>query len=218
MTNEASYRNQALSICAEFSGPGGSNANLSNNSTALSHSSGTSNGNTTSSGSLQTLPNCYALVMLNEASTMLIRLVAPTTCPPNCDIAETQLRSCMVHHMVHWPSCAIQQSTSTMDSSGNVGLFHQTPARHWADYMNAHLLWTTGYMPQNIARNIRPVFLYRTVRRCMNALMRTAYRRRQQELVETGDTQPEEVSKIVLFSFWLIYCMKLDNTVLHSYA
>ncbi|TPP64857.1 Paired amphipathic helix protein Sin3a [Fasciola gigantica] len=192
MANEANYRIQALSVCSEFAGPSGSNANLSNNIIVPSHSSGALNGNATSTGLPQTLPNCYALVMLNEASTMLIRLVIPTTCPSTCDAAETPPQPCMVHHMPHWPTCITQQSAST-DCTGNVGLFHQTPARHWADYMNAHLLWTTGYMPHNIARHIRPVFLYRTVRRCMNALTRTAYRRRQQELVDTGDTQPEEL-------------------------
>uniref|UniRef100_A0A183AH49 Sin3a_C domain-containing protein n=1 Tax=Echinostoma caproni TaxID=27848 RepID=A0A183AH49_9TREM len=110
----------------------------------------------------------------------------------SCDSTDVQPQTCMLHHMNHWPACMTQQAASS-DTNGNTSLCHQTPARHWSDYLYAHLLWTSGYMPHNVARHIRPVFLYRTVRRCMNALTRAAYRRRQQELVDTGDTQPEEL-------------------------
>ncbi|VDK87216.1 unnamed protein product [Dibothriocephalus latus] len=70
-------------------------------------------------------------------------------------------------------------------------------ARHWYDYLAKYLLlpgcWTAGPLSSSVLARIRPVFLYRNVKRCVNRLTQQAVLRRQQELITTGDPQPEEM-------------------------
>ncbi|CAL8109151.1 unnamed protein product [Calicophoron daubneyi] len=192
LVNEAAYRVQAIAVCNLFAGQTGGNFSVTGNG---GNGMGTGHGNGNgSNGFSPALPNCYALVMLKEASTMLIRLIEPSIHSDKCDVESAQ-HVCPVSHQAHWNVHTSQasESPSKLAADEKRGLGLDKPARHWFDYLAAHLIWTLGYVPHNIGSRIRPVFLYRTVRRCVNALTRRAYLRRQQQLVETGDTQPEEI-------------------------
>ncbi|KAF8569084.1 hypothetical protein P879_01231 [Paragonimus westermani] len=186
LANEAAYRAQALSLTASFANSsGGSNQSGSNTSI----SGGQTNGGGSTAVTSMNIPNCYAMVMLTEASTLLIRLVLPTITPEGCD-SEIISHSCPATHQ------GFHQAATTLDRDHTMSkriICSNAPARHWHDYLRAHLVWTLGYVPQSIINLVRPVFLYRTVRRCVKALAQRAFRRRQQQLIDTGDTQPEEL-------------------------
>lgn len=184
LANEAAYRSQALAIISSCHGQsGGSNWTQPIPVGPVGSCSQTNSSNQ-SVGASNNIPNCYAIVMLSEASTMLIRLISPTVGSAGYD-SSTVPHVCLSSHRPAYPAPSSAPSTSSVAPSG--------PARHWFGYLNAHLVWTIGYVPRDVYSHIRPVFLYRTVRRCVKALTYAAYRRRQQQLVETGDTQPEEL-------------------------
>ncbi|TGZ73185.1 hypothetical protein CRM22_001663 [Opisthorchis felineus] len=184
LANEAAYRSQALAVISSCHGQsGGSNWTQPSSAGPVGSCSQTNNSNQSISAS-NNIPNCYAIVMLSEASTMLIRLISPTVGSAAYD-SSTVPHVCSSTHRPAYPAPSSAPSASSVAPSG--------PARHWFDYLNAHLVWTIGYVPRDVYSHIRPVFLYRTVRRCVKALTYAAYRRRQQQLVETGDTQPEEL-------------------------
>ncbi|GAA56196.1 paired amphipathic helix protein Sin3a [Clonorchis sinensis] len=185
LANEAAYRSQALAVISSCHGQsGGSNWTQPGPVGPVGSCSQTNNSNQSVSAS-NNIPNCYAIVMLSEASTMLIRLISPTVGSAGYD-SSTVPHVCLSSHRPAYPAPSSAPSASSVAPSG--------PARHWFDYLNAHLVWTIGYVPRDVYSHIRPVFLYRTVRRCVKALTYAAYRRRQQQLVETGDTQPEEAT------------------------
>ncbi|KAA3680626.1 paired amphipathic helix protein Sin3a [Paragonimus westermani] len=169
LANEAAYRAQALSLTASFANSsGGSNQSGSNTSI----SGGQTNGGGSTAVTSMNIPNCYAMVMLTEASTLLIRLVLPTITPEGCDLGIIS-HSCPATHQGFHPA------TTTLDRDHTLSkriICSNAPARHWHDYLRAHLVWTLG-----------------TVRRCVKALAQRAFRKRQQQLIDTGDTQPEEL-------------------------
>ncbi|KAF5398402.1 Histone deacetylase interacting [Paragonimus heterotremus] len=186
LANEAAYRAQALSLTASFANSSGS-SNQSGSNTSIS--GGQTNGGGSTAVTSMNIPNCYAMVMLTEASTLLIRLVLPSTTPEGCESGIIS-HSCPAAHQSFHPVA------STLDRDHTLSkriICSNAPARHWHDYLTAHLVWTLGYVPQSIITLIRPVFLYRTVRRCVKALTQRACRKRQQQLIDTGDTQPEEL-------------------------
>ncbi|VEL20750.1 unnamed protein product [Protopolystoma xenopodis] len=75
------------------------------------------------------------------------------------------------------------------------------PARHWLDYLARYLClpsvgWSSTSVPisPRLCARIRPVFLYRNVKKCVDRLTRQAMHRRCRQLISTGDVQPEELA------------------------
>ncbi|KAH8859958.1 Paired amphipathic helix protein Sin3a [Schistosoma japonicum] len=198
LANESAYHSQAMSICSAFAGANAScNVGSSSGTTFVSNNS-QSNTITTSNSNNSSWPNCFLIVVLSEASTMLIRLIKP--------VHSTQCEGEKGHDLCfpysgHTNFIPHSLSVSSIDpgiTDRKIHLhnenFKPNPSiRHWYDYLTTHLSWTIGYVPHSICSRIRPVFLYRNVRRCVNALTRNALQRRQQLLIDTGDVQPEEV-------------------------
>lgn len=196
LANESKYFNQAISTCLEFSNQG-SNTNSSilgnphsssSNNTALNsmgHSSCTAPGSTSS------MPNCFLLITLSEASAVLIRLIDPVMCREQPDGRVNRFVSSAEGCLNSGPIA------DKVLPVRNQGMNLPGPARHWSDYLTAHFIWTMGHtVPERVSSLIKPVFLYRTVRCCVDKLTRIACLKRQQDLVTTGDTQPEEVSTL----------------------
>ncbi|CAH8605591.1 unnamed protein product [Dicrocoelium dendriticum] len=178
LRSEAAYRTQALAVVNSFSNNGNSIGSSTQSGTAIS-SSGQGNGCPSSSTNV---PNCYAIVMLTEASALLIRLISPIN-----------IEGSLSDSMPHICNASHRDFNSGQPSLGKQSLTLDVPAKRWLDYLATHLVWTLGFIPRDVVSRVRPVFLYRTVRRCIRSLTRSAYHRRRQELVDTGDTQPEEL-------------------------
>lgn len=227
-TNGTSNNTVPVSSTVSTSGSGSCSTNNSNSGVLNNNvgSNGLSSSN--NGGNCFNQPNCYLMVMMSEASSVFIRLMHPISLN-KCDKAKNHLvchsHTCNSHMIpmdVHNDEDGdIINNNHLSDIVHNDGIIStngvspayvdqklvlhrkhfkvDSPIRHWYDYLTVHLSWTLGYVPHNIFSRIRPVFLYRTVRRCINSLTKEALVRRQQELVDTGDTQPEEVIYIFVF-------------------
>lgn len=197
LANESAYHSQAMTICSAFAGANGS-CNVGSSSGTFPSSTSQNNTNVTSNSNTNSWPNCFLMVVLSESSTMLIRLMKPMH---STKIeGEKSYDSCFPHsgHTKLNPHSLLVTSDDPGIVDGEVRLHRENlksnfSIRHWYDYLTTHLSWTIGYVPHSICSRIRPVFLYRNVRRCVNALTHDALQRRQQLLVDTGDIQPEEV-------------------------
>ncbi|CAH8841345.1 unnamed protein product [Trichobilharzia szidati] len=203
LANESAYHSQAMAICSSFagtnsscnvgSGPGNSyssNTAGQSNTNTFNNNNNNANNNNNNINNPNSWPNCYLIVVLSEASTMLIRLMKPAH-PTKCESEKGHDACFYSNHINFIPSDT--SNPSDREFLHREKLKSGVSIRHWHDYLTTHLSWTLGYVPHNICSRILPVFLYRTVRRCVNALTRTALQRRQQLVIQTGDTQPEEI-------------------------
>ncbi|XP_018650355.1 putative sin3b [Schistosoma mansoni] len=197
LANESAYYSQAMSICSAFAGANGS-CNVGSSSGIFPSSTSQNNTNVTSNSNTTSWPNCFLIVVLSESSTMLIRLMKPVHSTKL--EGEKSYDSCFPYssHATLNPHSLLVSSEDPGIVDREVHLHRENlksnlSIRHWYDYLTTYLSWTIGYVPHSICSRIRPVFLYRNVRRCVNALTRDALQRRQQLLVDTGDIQPEEI-------------------------
>lgn len=169
------------------------------------------------------VPNCYTLVMLRQASKLLIRLLDPSFVINTC-VAAPHHQHLHIQQQVVSSSYPPQESKDLSPSRRPHDYRYQQPTpeeekraamalkraqssmesgedgaevRHWYDYLARYLLipgcWTAGPVPANLLARVRPVFLYKNLRRCVNKMMTQAIERRKQEIITTGDPQPEEV-------------------------
>ncbi len=154
------------------------------------------------------VPNCFSLVMLRQASKLLIRLLEPQVIlncclmpsyapPPQPAVTVGDL-PVVVPVPTPRPEPSPEEQAQTARALERLAAKPDAEARHWHDYLARYVhtpgCWAAG-LPRSASfcARVRPVFLYRNVRRCVDRLTQKAVRRRQQELVDTGDTQPEEV-------------------------
>ncbi|BHF57887.1 Paired amphipathic helix protein Sin3a [Sparganum proliferum] len=183
LKEEARFRHNALAACLGF---------------AISSSGTDTNGSHFNNEGIldrpTSVPNCYAMVMLRNASKFLIRLLDPSVVL-NCT-SDTHAPRCYSPVHVH-PNPAPEEGARATRALQRAINDSSAEARHWYDYLARYLLlpgcWTAGPLSPSVLARIRPVFLYRNVKRCVNRLTHQAVLRRQQELITTGDPQPEEV-------------------------
>ncbi|KAL7063042.1 hypothetical protein AAHC03_01798 [Spirometra sp. Aus1] len=155
LKEEARFRHNALAACLGF---------------AISSSGTDTNGSHFNNEGIldrpTSVPNCYAMVMLRNASKFLIRLLDPSVVL-NCT-NDTHAPRCYSPVHVH-PNPAPEEGARATRALQRAINDSSAEARHWYDYL---------------ARNVK---------RCVNRLTHQAVLRRQQELITTGDPQPEEV-------------------------
>ncbi|KAM7541323.1 hypothetical protein Aperf_G00000023147 [Anoplocephala perfoliata] len=146
------------------------------------------------------IPNCFTIVMIRQASKLLIRLNDPhymintyLATPPQ-SIKSTEYRE-LDPHIVLPPSPNTEvKATRALKRAegGDTG-----EIRSWYDYLARYLLvpgcWTAGPISARLVAEVRPVFLYRNARKCVKELTKQAAERRASEAVESIDPQPEEV-------------------------
>eukprot|EP00108_Taenia_solium_P012029 TsM_001224800 transcript=TsM_001224800 gene=TsM_001224800 len=164
-----------------------------------------SNGNNVGSGAQPTIPsrsqvpNCYTLVMLRQASKLLIRLHDPTYVINTCIAAQQNPHEVSAYssppRIIPPPSPGEEARAASALKRAEVGDEHEI--RHWYDYLARYLLipgcWMAGPISAALVARVRPVFLYRNVRRCVEQLTRQAVERKKEEAIATVDPQPEEV-------------------------
>uniref|UniRef100_A0A0X3PJQ5 Histone deacetylase interacting domain-containing protein n=1 Tax=Schistocephalus solidus TaxID=70667 RepID=A0A0X3PJQ5_SCHSO len=183
LKEEARFRHNALAACLGF---------------AVSSSGTDTNGSHFNSEGIldrpTSVPNCYAMVMLRNASKFLIRLLDPSVVLNCTNDSHAPLCYSPVH--MH-PNTAPEEGVRATHALQRAINDSSAEARHWYDYLAKYLLlpgcWTAGPLSPSVLARIRPVFLYRNVKRCVNRLTHQAVLRRQQELITTGDPQPEEI-------------------------
>lgn len=184
---------------------------------------GLSNGNNVGSGAQPTIPsrsqvpNCYTLVMLRQASKLLIRLHDPTYVINTCAAAQQNPHEAPAYsppRIIPPPSPGEEARAASALKRAEVGDEHEI--RHWYDYLARYLLipgcWMAGPISAALVARVRPVFLYRNVRRCVEQLTRQAVERRKEEAIATVDPQPEEV--VIVF---FVTCLH-HFSLLHSFA
>ncbi|CDS40373.1 paired amphipathic helix protein sin3b [Echinococcus multilocularis] len=145
------------------------------------------------------VPNCYTLVMLRQASKLLIRLHDPTYVINTCVAAQQNPPEASAYspppRIIPPPSPGEEARAASALKRAEVGDEHEI--RHWYDYLARYLLipgcWMAGPVSAALIARVRPVFLYRNVRRCVEQLTRQAVERKKEEAIATVDPQPEEV-------------------------
>ncbi|EUB64910.1 Paired amphipathic helix protein Sin3a [Echinococcus granulosus] len=145
------------------------------------------------------VPNCYTLVMLRQASKLLIRLHDPTYVINTCVAAQQNPPEASAYpsppRIIPPPSPGEEARAASALKRAEVGGEHEI--RHWYDYLARYLLipgcWMAGPVSAALVARVRPVFLYRNVRRCVEQLTRQAVERKKEEAIATVDPQPEEV-------------------------
>lgn len=148
----------------------------------------------------ESIPNCFTIVMIRQASKLLIRLNDPhymintyLATPPQSDKSTEYRESDPRIVLPPSPNTEIKATRALKRAEeGDTG-----EIRSWYDYLARYLLipgcWTAGPISARLVAEVRPVFLYRNARKCVKELTKQAVERRTSEAVVNIDPQPEEV-------------------------
>lgn len=196
--NEVKFQCSAFRLCVQQA--------LSSNDEGEDDSNGEGNNLQESLRSLpstDSIPNCYTFVMVRQASKLLIRLNDPNYMINTLNRSLPQDAE-SPDYEEHKPSCSnitLPLSPRTRVKAANAfkraeeedtGEIHS-----WYDYLARYLLipgcWTAGPVSANLVAEVKPVFLYRNVRKCARRLTNQAVARRMSEAIATIDPQPEEI-------------------------
>ncbi|VDL18018.1 unnamed protein product [Hymenolepis diminuta] len=196
--NEVKFQCSAFRLCVQQA--------LSSNDEGEDDSNGEGNNLQESLRSLpsaDSIPNCYTFVMVRQASKLLIRLNDPNYMINTLNRSLPQDAE-SPDYEEHKPSCSnitLPLSPRTRVKAANAfkraeeentGEIHS-----WYDYLARYLLipgcWTAGPVSANLVAEVKPVFLYRNVRKCAKRLTNQAVARRMSEAIATIDPQPEEI-------------------------
>ena len=193
LKDEINYQQAAFSACLEVV------------TSSTDDNSGLSNANEVGGNAQPTLPtcaqvpNCFTLVMLRQASKLLIRLQDPSYVISTCVKGPRSSHGIPPYsstpHTIQPPSPTEEVRASNALKRAKEGCDYEI--RHWYDYLARYLLipncWVAGPVSPALVARVRPVFLYRNVRRCVEQLTSQALERRKEDAVATVDPQPEEV-------------------------
>uniref|UniRef100_A0A0R3TSE7 Sin3a_C domain-containing protein n=1 Tax=Rodentolepis nana TaxID=102285 RepID=A0A0R3TSE7_RODNA len=196
--NEVKFQYSAFRLCVQQA--------LSSNDEAEDDSNGEGNnfqGSLRSLPSADSIPNCYTFVMVRQASKLLIRLNDPNYMLNALNRSLSQDVE-PFDYEERKPSCSssvLPLSPRTRVKAANAfkrAIEEETGEIHsWYDYLARYLLipgcWTAGPVSANLVAEVKPVFLYRNVRKYVKRLTNQAVARRMSEAIATIDPQPEEI-------------------------